>query len=61
MEEAGILWHNLIAALISTDTIAVKESLEKLLAEGHIPRREALTGFIGSFLRIAISVHFEVR
>ena len=49
--EAGILWHEFFDALISDDKMAVKESVEELLAIGHTSGADALAGFIGLFMR----------
>ncbi len=47
--EAGILWHQFFAALISVDRLAVQKSMKSLLAVGHTSGADAFAGFAGMF------------
>jgi len=52
--EAGILWHNLLTALNSADTLAVQRCIKNNLEIGHSSGADALEGFISMLLRWSI-------
>jgi uncharacterized protein DUF2877 len=45
--DIGIVWHRLLAALISADKTAVHNAMERLAALGHTSGIDALSGFLG--------------
>jgi len=47
--EAGILWHNFFATLLSEQTINIQESTNEILAVGETSGADALAGFFGTF------------
>ena len=52
--EAGVLWHNFFDDLISADTNAIQESLDKILSVGETSGADALAGFIGTLMYYAV-------
>ena len=53
--EAGILWHNLFEALISSNRVLLRETVEELQAVGHTSGADALAGFFGTLIAYAES------
>ncbi len=51
--EAGILWHDFFDALISAQSITIKDSINKILAVGATSGADALAGFISVMMRWA--------
>lgn len=47
--EAGILWHEFFAALVSGDEIEIQKTMKTILAVGETSGADALVGFIGVF------------
>ncbi|MEW6401201.1 MAG: DUF2877 domain-containing protein [Chloroflexota bacterium] len=51
--EAGELWHGLFNALLSANSSAIHLQITKLPSVGHTSGVDALTGFMGTILRVA--------
>ena len=49
--EAGIMWHDFLDALASTDPISIRGAMDKILAVGATSGADALSGFISTCLR----------
>jgi hypothetical protein len=49
--EAGVLWHELLNALLSDDQARGREAVESLLGVGETSGADALAGFLGTFQR----------
>ena len=48
--EAGILWHNFLEALISSNIVVLQETVNQLQAVGHTSGTDALAGFLGTLI-----------
>jgi hypothetical protein len=48
--EAGILWHEFLDALISTDVVSSQIAADKIVAVGETSGADALSGFVSSCL-----------
>jgi hypothetical protein len=48
--EAGITWHEFFAALVHANPIQIQFTMNQILATGATSGREALAGFIGTFI-----------
>jgi len=48
--EAGILWHELLDALISANPVSIQGVMEKILAVGETSGADALAGFTSLFI-----------
>jgi Protein of unknown function (DUF2877) len=53
--EAGVLWHNLLEALIASNRVVVRKTVEQLQAVGHTSGTDALAGFFGTLIIYAES------
>ncbi|MGE5074048.1 MAG: DUF2877 domain-containing protein [Anaerolineae bacterium] len=54
--EAGIVWHDVLHALVAADMSVLLGYMEKLLAVGHTSGADALAGFVGSLMFLARGV-----
>jgi Protein of unknown function (DUF2877) len=59
--EAGILWHELFDALISSNPVQIQTARDKVLATGETSGADALAGFSGVFACLRKSVTSEIH
>jgi len=49
--KAGILWHEFFDALVVGDVVGIRSQIDKLLSVGETSGADALSGFLGTYLR----------
>ena len=49
--EAGILWHEFFDALIAGDAIGIRSQIDKILSVGETSGADALSGYLGTYVR----------